>query len=103
MKRRMITGGRVKAILLESEDPEQQMRQLLSILDLKGQAKPFTLCLEDNAPLAAASPADVKDRVPPYVFKTQTQYVECPACRRVYWRGTHWLAMVRKIEKLTDI
>jgi uncharacterized protein len=101
MKRRLITGGRVKAILLESEDPEQQMRQLLSTLDLKGQARPFTLCLEDNETLVGASPEDVKDRVPPYVFKTQTQYVECPACRRVYWRGTHWLAMIQKLETLT--
>jgi uncharacterized protein len=102
IKRRLITSGRVKAILLESEEPKRQMRQLLTALDLKAQACPFTLCLEDNAPLAAASPADVKDRVPPYVFKTQTQYVECPACRRVYWRGTHWLAMLHKIDKLRD-
>jgi uncharacterized protein len=100
MKRRLITSGRVKAILLESEDPQQQMRQLISSLDLKSQVKPFTLCLEDNALLVAAAPADVKYRVPPYVFKTQTQYVECPACRRVYWRGTHWLAMLNNLEKM---
>jgi uncharacterized protein len=100
MKRRLVTSGRVKAILLESEDPERQMRQLLSALDLKAQARPFTLCLEDNAPLLAASKEDVKDRVPPYVFKTQTQYVECPACRRVYWRGTHYLAMLHRLEKM---
>jgi len=100
MKRRLVTGGRVKAILLESEEPEQQMRQLLSTLDLKGQAQPFALCLEDNKPLVAASPADVKERVPPYVFKTQTQYMECPACRRVYWRGTHYLAMLHRLEKM---
>jgi uncharacterized protein len=100
MQRRLLTSGRVKAILLESENPEQQMRQLLSVLDLTGQAQPFTICLEDNTPLVPVIQEEVKDRVPPYVFKTQTQYVACPACRRVYWRGTHWLAMLRRLEKM---
>jgi uncharacterized protein len=100
MKRRLVNSGRVKAILLESENQQQQMRRLISSLDLKSQAKPFTLCLEDNAPLVEAAPAEVKNRVPPYVFKTQTQYAACPACGRVYWRGTHYLAMIHKLEKM---
>ena len=100
MKRRVITGGRLKAVLLTSEEPEQQMLQLMAELDLNRRSQPFTICLECNQPLAAVSPADVKERVPPYVYKTQTQYMECPACRRVYWRGTHWAAMLHKLEKL---
>jgi uncharacterized protein with PIN domain len=35
--------------------------------------------------------------VPPYVFKTQEQFVECPACHRIFWKGTHWQAMTRKL------
>ena len=100
MKRRLITDGRIRAILFESEEPEQQMRRIMSLFDLKSGSQPFTICLEDNQPLVPASPSDVKDRVPPYVYKTRTQYMECPACRRVYWRGTHWLAMLRRLEKI---
>jgi uncharacterized protein with PIN domain len=100
MKRRVVTGGRLKAILLESEVPERQMQQLVSVLDIKNQSHPFTLCLECNRPLIERSKAEVKDRVPPYVYKTQTQYMECPDCRRIYWRGTHWQAMLNKLEKL---
>ena len=43
---------------------------------------------------------EVKERVPPYVFKTQNQYVECPLCHRIYWRGTHWAAMTRRLNQL---
>ncbi len=100
MLRRMVTSGRVKAILLKTESAEEQIRRLVAELDLKKPAKPFSLCLEDNTPLLPAAHDDVKDRVPPYVFKTQTQYMECPVCRRVYWRGTHWLAMLRRLEKI---
>jgi uncharacterized protein len=101
MLRRLVSSGRVYAVFFKSEAPEEQMRQLMASIDLKGQSRPFTICLEDNQPLIPANPEDVKNRVPPYVFKTQTLYVECPVCRRVYWRGTHWLAMLHKLEKLT--
>ena len=78
------------------------MAQVMAAFDLARNWQPLTLCLECNQPLAAKAPEEVEGRVPPYVFKTQTQYMECPACRRIYWRGTHWEAMMRKIGRLTD-
>jgi len=100
MRRKAISSGRVRAVLIESEEPEKQMRQLTAAFDLKGRARPFTLCLECNAPLENRSREEVAGRVPPYVYRTQTQYMECPSCHRIYWRGTHWEAMIRRLEKL---
>jgi uncharacterized protein with PIN domain len=98
VKRRVITQGRLKAILIKSEEPEKQIKQLMAELNIRDRSRPFTLCLECNTPLVPTTPDEVKERVPPYVYKTQKQYVECPACRRIYWRGTHWAAMLRKLE-----
>ncbi len=100
LKRRLVTGGRLKAILIESEEPEQQMRQVMEALKLKNEFRPFTLCLEDNHALVACTPKEVEGRVPPFVFQTQKEYMECPSCHRIYWKGTHWLAMTRKLEKI---
>jgi uncharacterized protein with PIN domain len=102
MKRRVINSGRLKAVLIESEEPERQMQQLMNTLDLKCQFRPFTRCLECNQPLVERSKEEVKDRVPPYVYKTRSQYMECPDCHRIYWRGTHWEAMVRKLEQFAS-
>jgi uncharacterized protein with PIN domain len=102
IQRRAISSGRAKAVLIESEEPEQQLQQLMSVFDLKGQSRPFTLCLECNYPLESRSREEMAGHVPPYVYRTQTQYMECPACHRIYWRGTHWAAMARKIEKLSN-
>jgi len=102
LKRRLATSGRLKVILFKTEDPEEQMRQLLRTLDLIAGARPFTICLECNVPLAERRPEEVEDRVPPYVFRTQAQYMECPRCRRVYWRGTHWQAMKKKLEEMEN-
>ncbi len=100
MKRGIITSGRLKAILINDDEPEQQMRQVIDSLNLDCQSRPFTICLECNQPLLERSKQQVKDLVPPYVFQTQNQYMECPACHRIYWRGTHWQAMTNKLEKL---
>jgi uncharacterized protein with PIN domain len=103
MKRRVVNNGRLKALLIESEEPERQMQQVITRLDLDINLRPFTLCLECNHPLVERSREEVKDRVPPYVYETQSQYMECPACQRIYWRGTHWEAMIKKLEKLAKI
>jgi len=99
MKRRVVTSGQLKVMLIQSDKPELQMQQVIDTLNLDCQFKPFSICLECNQALVERSKQQVKDLVPPYVFKTQSQYMECPACHRIYWRGTHWQAMTKKLEK----
>ncbi len=99
MRRRVVTSGRLRAILITGDKPEQQVRQVIDSLKLGCPPQPFTICLECNQPLEERSQEQVKDRVPPYVFQTQNQYMECPSCHRIYWRGTHWQAMSKKLEK----
>lgn len=99
MKRRVVTNGQLKAILITSDQPELQMRQVIATLNLNCQFRPFAICLECNQPLVERSQEQVKDLVPPYVFQTQSQYMECPACHRIFWRGTHWQAMTKKLDR----
>jgi len=102
MRRRVITSGQLKAILINGDEPELQMRQVIDTLNLDCRFRPFTICLECNQLLVERSKRQVKDLVPPYVFQTQNQYMECPTCHRIYWRGTHWQAMTKKLNKLTQ-
>ncbi|MFC1949156.1 Mut7-C RNAse domain-containing protein [Chloroflexota bacterium] len=100
MKRGVIASGRLKAVLIENEEPKQQMRQVVEALDLDTRSRLFSLCLECNQPLEERTHQQVKGRVPPFVFQTQDQYVECPSCHRIYWKGTHWQAMTDRLEEL---
>lgn len=102
VKRGVITSGRLKAILITSDKSEQQIQQVVETLNLDYQYRPFTLCLECNQPLVERSKQEVEDRVPPYVFQTLNEYVECPACHRIFWKGTHWKAMTEKLQRLRD-
>jgi uncharacterized protein with PIN domain len=102
MKRRVVTSRRLKAILIKSDKPELQMQQVINDLNLDCQFRPFAICLECNQPLLERSKQQVEGRVPPYVFQTQNQYVECPVCHRIYWRGTHWQRMTSKLKKFGE-
>jgi hypothetical protein len=102
VKRRLITTGRLKAILITSDEPELQLKQVIGALNLAINFRPFSLCLECNQPLVDRSKGQVKNRVPPYVFQTQEQYMECSSCHRIYWRGTHWQAMTKKLKRFME-
>ena len=102
MQRRIIAIGELKALLVTSDDPLRQIRQVIKHFGLNPIFNPFRLCLECNQLLEKISKENVKERVPPYVYQNQTQFVECPNCLRVYWQGTHWQAMVKKLEGLLN-
>jgi uncharacterized protein with PIN domain len=102
-RRRVATRGQVRVILLQDERPERQMQQVDAACGLPALARPFTRCIECNATLEPRTPDEVRGRVPPYVFRTQTRYVECPGCRRIYWQGTHWQAMMQRLATLNTV
>ena len=99
MRRRMITSGRLKAVLIEGDDPKAQLQQVVEELNLDYQFRPFSICLECNQNLVERDKEEVRDLVPPHVFETQGLYMQCPSCRRIYWMGTHWQAMSEDLEK----
>jgi uncharacterized protein with PIN domain len=100
MERKVVTSGKLKVVLLASDRPEEQICQVIVSLGLKEMFRPFTRCIEDNHPLVERNKEAVKDRLPPYVLKTQQEFMECPQCRRIYWRGTHRQAMTDVIDRL---
>jgi uncharacterized protein with PIN domain len=100
MKRRLVTNGTLKTIHIKQDDPKLQAQELVKTLNLNYHLKPFSLCLECNQILIARSKEEVQNLVPARVFETQTQYTQCPACHRIYWPGTHWQAMVKKLQNL---
>ncbi len=100
MKRRLVTNGTLKTVHIEQDDPKLQVQKVVNVLGLDYHFRPFSLCLECNRALMARSKDEVRDLVPARVFETQTQYTQCPACHRVYWPGTHWQAMGKKLRDL---
>ena len=98
MRRRLIVSGKLRAILLESERVEEQLRQVVDDCKLDTQ-RDFSLCIERNSPLVRTAREEIRDQASPYVFQTQDIIVECPSCRKPFWRGTHWRNIRRRLAR----
>lgn len=88
----------LRTLLIQSEVLEEQVREIQSALGPPPHP-PLSRCAVCNAVLETVSPADIADRVPPYVLRTQTEFRHCPGCKRIYWPGSHFQGMCDQIEK----
>ena len=89
----------LRVLLVDGETLDDQIRQVLSELELE-PVRAFSRCPVCNEPLEALAHEEARTRVPPYVAETQETFKHCPACRRVYWRGTHWQQMEKHLARL---
>jgi hypothetical protein len=88
VKRRAVKSGRIKSYYVQSDDVLEQIKEVVREFHLSKKEIPYcTIC---NVRLIKREKEEIKDKVPPYVYKTQKVFGECPSCHRIYWRGTHW-------------
>ncbi len=90
----------VRGSYVRATSPRPQLQEVVRRFDLAGSTAPFTRCLACNGVLAPASKTDAAGRVPPGVLTRHDQFLACPDCRRVYWKGTHWERMNEMIRTL---
>jgi uncharacterized protein len=96
LKMRCITHG----CYVHALRPSQQFAEIVERLDLARSARPFSLCLECNAPLQAVDKAQVLDRLPPSVRAAHERFSTCAVCGRIYWEGSHWRRMRERLAEL---
>jgi len=87
-------------IILRSRGVDQQVIELLEALDQAPRLRPFTRCLECNTVLEDLPGEDAPDMVPQGIIENFEEFKVCPDCRRVYWKGSHFEAMSRTIDKI---
>jgi len=95
LKHREVTHG----YWLRSTGASRQAEEVLRRFDLRGRIEPFTRCLECNGRIHAVGPAVIRDRVPPRIFQHFTRFCECQDCQRVYWQGSHYERMMRRLRE----
>lgn len=86
------------ALILPQGDIDQLADWLGTHFDLDWTGQAFTRCLMDNTPLLAADEKSL-ERVPPDALRPDEPVSLCPACGRVYWRGSHYKRMRARLTK----
>jgi uncharacterized protein with PIN domain len=88
-------------LLVRAEALDAQLREVAAACGLAGRAA-LSRCLECNGLLAARTPAEVRDRVPPYTLATQPRFRECSGCGRVFWPGSHAQGILSRLAPFID-
>jgi uncharacterized protein with PIN domain len=90
-----------RTLLIESDHYEEQLHQVADRLGLP--TKIGHRCLRCNEPLEPVAKAEVRGRVPEFVWQRHDRFARCPRCPRVYWEGTHYARMMATLERVTPV
>jgi uncharacterized protein with PIN domain len=85
---------------LRSLEPLEQLREVVRRFDLQALAQPFHRCLHCNHVLERVDKGDVLDRLEPKTKMYYNEFVRCPACGKVYWKGSHYDRMQTIVEEI---
>lgn len=90
-----------RGCLVRAERTDAQLAELVERLALAPpESRWLTRCLECNAALEPRVKEGVRSLVPPRILATQTTFMGCPDCGRVFWRGSHFEHMCERLARL---
>ena len=94
LQHKIITHG----YFVRTVKPREQVREILTRLDLYRELRPFTRCLRCNGELEDVDKNAVLRQLEPKTRKYYERFRRCKACGQAYWKGSHF----NRMEKLCD-
>jgi uncharacterized protein len=95
----LLKGGSVsRGYWVRSKKPDRQMAEIIRRFDLQSQIKPFHRCMSCNGEINSVSKEEIESRLEPKTSKYYDEFFICSQCDKIYWKGSHFISMERKIE-----
>lgn len=85
---------------LRSLEPLEQLTEVIQRFDLNDKIQPFHRCLRCNHPLEPVDKEAILDRLEPLTKLYFDEFHICPACRQIYWKGSHYERMQKLIGRI---
>jgi uncharacterized protein with PIN domain len=91
----LVRDGVVPALFVPRGEP--LLTQLAHVLRVLGLALREPRCMACGGALAELTKEGATGRVPPRSLACHERFSECLRCRRVFWHGSHWQQIVKKL------
>jgi uncharacterized protein len=99
--RGLLKHGRViHGCYIRSDDPESQVKEMMSRYRLKTMAKPFSRCIRCNGSITSVKKERIRSALPEVIAQTIEEFTRCKECGKIYWKGSHYDRLQRFIETL---
>ena len=83
-----------------SQNADEQAIEVVRRFDLSELIAPFTRCLRCNALLEEATKSEIIDKLEPLTKIYYDQFRRCPDCKQIYWSGSHFPKLQKRIEEI---
>ena len=90
-----------RSMLLSSMEPMEQLRQVIKGTGIVPDES-ATRCTRCNGELMRVDRASVASEVPEGSLRTYDEFFRCSECGTVYWRGSHWDDIRRRLKSITN-
>jgi uncharacterized protein with PIN domain len=85
-----------------SQNAHEQTVEVIRRFHLLRSIAPFTRCIRCNALLAEVSKPDIIETLEPLTKVHYEQFRRCTGCSQVYWAGSHFSKLQKRIEQIRE-
>lgn len=85
---------------LRSTDPDEQLLEVIQYFNLSENLNPFARCISCNGQLKSVGKEEVEQELPPRVKKSFDHFKKCDNCGKVYWKGSHYEKLLKKVREI---
>jgi uncharacterized protein with PIN domain len=84
-----------KVYFVQTTGAENQLEEIRRLFPLQNGTPRCLLC---NYPIRKVKKEIVRHLVPPFIYRSQSDFFRCKKCGKIYWKGTHFERMSRVIQ-----
>jgi len=96
LMRKQISHG----CFVRNRQPQKQLQEILSRFGLYDELKPFTRCLRCNGITQPVEKQAIEAQLLPKTKKYYNEFFQCSSCKKIYWKGSHYLKMKEMINSV---
>lgn len=85
---------------LRSQNPEEQLIEVLRRFALCENIRPFSRCIRCNGRISKVEKEKIREAIPPNTRVYFHEFYQCGQCQNVYWKGSHYENMLRHLERI---
>lgn len=99
----LLKSGRVThGYFVRTTLKHEQLREIVEKFDLMSQFRSFTRCMTCNTELVRKKREELGGRTDKEILNLYSEFFYCPACDKVFWKGSHFLRMEKLIISLAS-
>jgi uncharacterized protein with PIN domain len=87
---------------IRSLNPKEQVQEVVKRFNLGSQLNPFRRCPRCNSLLEPVNKTDILHRLLPLTQLYYDEFVFCPACDHIYWKGSHYEHILDFLQELRN-